>query len=286
MNMHAAFQFKAAPLPPDTAARMVAYTSRREAEVAAWAKEVFGKMGQDLTMAEAQAIADLGGITLPVSARTTEALETLNAKLASRWSDTMQAAVAAAPKNIRELLNPEVIGEWIGRRQQTILAGFTDGQSRAVRALINHHATIEPLSQTAIAKLLRPVLSLTEAQTTSLLKRRAELQAEGKVGDTLELAVTREAGRMVRQRAAVIARTELATAWNGGAQVTMERAETSGAFIRPLKKTWRTQPGKPCRNCAGLSGRSVPLRAPFDGAVELPPLHPGCRCVVLYEESA
>lgn len=283
MNMH--LQTKVSALPQDQAARMIAYTSRREAEVVAWAKEVFGKMGQDLTTAEAQAIADLGGITLPVSARTTEALTTLNAKLASRWSDTMRAAVAAAPKNIRELLTPEVIGEWIGRRQQTILAGFTDGQSRAVRALINYHATVEPLSQTALAKLLRPVLSLTEAQTTSLLKRRAEMQAAGVVGDTLDLNVTREAGRMVRRRAAVIARTELATAWSGGAQVTMERAEASGAFTRPLKKTWRAQPGKPCPTCAGLNGRSVPLRAPFDGAVELPPAHPGCRCVVLYEES-
>lgn len=284
MNMHA-LHFKAAPLPTDTAARMVAYTSRREAEVAAWAKEVFGRMGSDLTPAEAQAIADLGGITLPVANRTNEALTTLNAKLASRWSDTMQAAVSAAPKNIRELLTPEVIAEWIGRRQQTILAGFSEGQSRAVRALISFHATVEPLSQTALAKLLRPVLSLTEAQTTSLLKIRAGLQAQGKFGDTLELAVTREASRMVRQRAAVIARTELATAWNGGAQVTMERAEASGAFTRPLKKTWRAQPGKPCKTCAGLNGRSVALTAGFDGAYQTPPAHPGCRCVVLYEET-
>lgn len=284
MNMH--LQTKVSALPQDQAARMIAYTSRREAEVVAWAKEVFGKMGQDLTTAEAQAIADLGGITLPVSARTTEALNTLNAKLASRWSDTMRAAVAAAPKNIRELLTPEVIAEWIGRRQQTILAGFTDGQSRAVRALINHHATVEPLSQRALAELLRPVLSLTEAQTASLLKIRASLQAQGKFGDTLELSVTREASRMVRQRANVIARTELATAWNGGAQVTMERAEASGAFARPLKKTWRAQPGKPCPTCAGLHGRSVALTAGFDGAFQTPPAHPGCRCVVLYEESA
>lgn len=285
MNMHALHQFKAAPLPPNQAARMVAYTSRREAEVVAWAKEVFGKMGESLTQAEAQAIADLGGITLPVANRTAEALTTLNEKLAARWSDTMRASVAAAPKNIRELLTPEVIAEWTARRSQTILAGFSEGQSRAVRALINYHTTVEPLSQSALAQLLRPVLSLTEAQATSLIKRRTEMQAAGIVGDTLDLRVTREAGRMVRQRAAVIARTELATAWNGGAQVTMERAEASGAFTRPLKKTWRAQPGKPCPTCAGLNGRSVALTAGFDGAFQTPPAHPGCRCVVLYEET-
>jgi hypothetical protein len=272
-------------LGADTTGRMVAYTSSREAEVAAWAREVFGKMGTDLTQAEAAAIAELGGITPAVADRTDAALETLNAKLTSRWADTMRAAVASAPRNIRELLTPEVIAEWTGRRAQTILSGFSDGQSRAIRALINYHSTIEPLSQASLARLLRPILSLTEGQTVSLLKRRAEHQAEGIVGDTLDLRLTREAGRMVKQRAQVIARTELASAWNGGAQVTMERAEDSGAFSAPLVKTWRAQPGKPCPICAGLSGRSVALRADFDGAYSLPPAHPSCRCVVLYQEA-
>lgn len=272
-------------LGADTTGRMVAYTASREAEVAAWAREVFSSIGAELTQAEAAAMAELGGITPAVADRTTEALETLNAKLTSRWSDTMRAAVAAAPRNVRELLTPEVIAEWTSRRAATILSGFSDGQSRAIRALINYHATIEPLSQASLARLLRPVMSMTEGQTTSLLKRRAEYQAEGIVGDTLDLRLTRDASRMLRQRAQVIARTELANAWNGGAQVTMERAEDSGAFTSPLRKTWRAQPGKPCPICAGLNGRSVALRADFDGAYQLPPAHPSCRCVVLYQEA-
>lgn len=270
-------------LGADTPARMVAYTSSRELEVAAWAREVFSSIGADITQADAAAIAELGGITPAVADRTTAALEDLNAKLASRWADTMRAAVAAAPRNVRELLTAEVIAEWTGRRASTILAGFSDGQSRAIRALIDFHATVEPLSQASLARLLRPVLSLTEAQTVSLLKRRAEHQAAGAIGDTLDLRVTREASRMLRQRAQVIARTELATAWNGGAQVTMERAEASGAFETPLVKTWRAQPGKPCPICAGLSGRSVALRADFSASIHLPPAHPACRCVVIYE---
>lgn len=273
------------PLPPDQAARMVAYTAVREPEIRAWAREVLGRMGAELTAADVAAIADAGALTPDVAARTEAALGTLIDRIGPRWSDTMRASVAGAAPEIRELLTPQVIAEWMGRRGEMVLSGFTASQSRAVAALIRHHATVEPLSQTALARLLRPVLGLTEAQTLSLLNRRAEMQAEGVVGDTLSLRLDREAARMIRQRSALIARTELATAWNGGAQVTMEQAEAAGAFANPLQKVWRAQPGKPCPICAGLSGRSTPLRAPFDGAVDLPPAHPGCRCVVIYEES-
>jgi hypothetical protein len=103
-----------------------------------------------------------------------------------------------------------------------------------------------------------------------------------KVGDADDVVLD----KLKEKRSALIARTELASAWNGGAQVTMEQAEAAGAFSRPLVKSWRAQPGKPCPICAGLSVRSTPLRAPIDGSIELPPAHPGCRCVVLYLESA
>jgi len=273
------------PLPPDQAARMIAYTASREPEIRAWAREVLGRMGADLTAAEAAAIAEAGGLTPEVAARTEDALGTLIDRIGPRWADTMRASVRAASPDVRELLTPEVIAEWMGRRGDLILSGFTASQSRAVAALIRHHATVEPLSQAELARLLRPILGLTEAQTISLLKRRAEMQADGTSGDTLSVRLGREAARMIRQRAALIARTELASAWNGGAQVTMERAEDVGVFASPLQKVWRAQPGKPCPICAGLDRRSVPLRAPFDGGVDLPPAHPGCRCVVTYEES-
>lgn len=272
-------------LGPNTAPRMVAYTSAREPEIRAWAREILSRLGAELTAADVAAITEAGVLTPDVAARTEAALANLIDRIEPRWSDTMRASVAGASRDIRELLTPDAIREWMGRRGEQVLSGFSSAQSRAVAALIQHHATIEPLSQATLARLLRPVLGLTEAQTVSLLKRRAEMQAEGVVGDTLTSRLDREAGRMIRQRSALIARTELATAWNGGAQVTMERAEDSGAFASPLRKTWRAQPGKPCPICAGLNGRSVALRADFDGAYQTPPAHPSCRCVVLYQEA-
>lgn len=296
MNCHCAHHKAAVPAPlairaagrpllPDNLRDvMVAYTSSKEPSVKAWAREMWGKMASDLTQAEVQAIIDMGGLTLPVAARNNALLDELLAKIEPRWSDTMRAAASLLPPNTRELLTAEVIQEWAKRRREVVLSGFTDAQNRSIRALIDHHSAVQPLDQRALAAILRPAMGLTEKQTTHLIKLRAQFAAEGSTGDTLDLRTTRAASALQRKRAEMVARTELASAWNGGVQVTMERAVEAGAFEGKVVKVWRAQRGKVCPICASLNGRSTPIKTPFDAAFDIAPAHPGCRCVITYEE--
>lgn len=271
-------------LPENVGDIMVAYTSSREPSVRAWAREMWRSLGAATTDADVRAIIDAGGLTPAMATRAHDALDELLTKVKPRWEDTMAMAARQLPVGVRELLTAESITAWTDRRRASVLAGFDDVQNRAIRTLIDYHSAVEPLDQRTLAAILRPVLGLTPEQTKRLLNLKKQFEADGSKGDTLQQRLTTAATSMQKARAQLVARTELASAWNGGVQVTMERAVEAGAFERPVQKVWRAQRGKVCAICAGLNGRAVPLNKPFDAAFEIAPAHPGCRCVITYEE--
>lgn len=78
-------------------------------------------------------------------------------------------------------------------------------------------------------------------------------------------------------RAERFARTEMVGAGNWSA---IEAAKQTGIVS---KKTWSAS-GDPCPECGDLEGVSVALDGSF-GEVDQPPLHPNCRCTLLFELS-
>ena len=99
-------------------------------------------------------------------------------------------------------------------------------------------------------------------------------------------AAARYADRQHRYRPAVIARTELATAYNEGAYGAALDAQAHG-YIGDCKKTWLTAADeRVCKVCAPLDGVGVNMSGFFPGGVKLPPAHPNCRCGVAFVEVA
>jgi SPP1 gp7 family putative phage head morphogenesis protein len=82
----------------------------------------------------------------------------------------------------------------------------------------------------------------------------------------------------------MIARTELAFAYNNGAYLAIEEARQLG-YTGDHKKIWLTgDDERVCPICSGVEGETVNLNAWFSIGVLLPPAHPHCRCGVAYEE--
>lgn len=270
---------------PDASAKLRAFLKGAEPKFGQWTRERWRTFARELTAPEIEAMVQGGTLPPGVSDRLRDQYaELIDKRYAPRWEAALKAGRDLAPKDVRELLTPEVIREWIDTRRPWLLTSLTDTQRRSVEAVLRHHLTTDPLDQRTLATVLRASLGLTDRQSAVLLKLRDELKKSGASTEQIRLQLNRQAAREQAVRANRIARTELAGAHCGGTQITMERAVDSGAFPGGLSRVWSAQRGKTCAICAGLHGRTAKMNDAFDGAYNLPPAHPSCRCVVLYVE--
>lgn len=147
-----------------------------------------------------------------------------------------------------------------------------------------------------------------EARSRALHPRRA---AEPTTPQAIGRLVERYSERMARYRANVVARTEQIHAANAGVQAVWDEVQARGGFGnavllkrwvtapenstfagigRPPSYTGRTQSGRitsgPCPLCIeveALNHEGRRLDEPFetpDGTIDMPPLHPQCRCLL------
>lgn len=84
------------------------------------------------------------------------------------------------------------------------------------------------------------------------------------------------------QRALTIARTEVMSAGNHGAQAAWGEAAARGLLLPQTRKVWIATPSeRTCPMCMAMHGMAVDVDAPFPfdgGLIMTPPLHPACRC--------
>lgn len=105
-------------------------------------------------------------------------------------------------------------------------------------------------------------------------------------------AAAKYAAKQHRQRAYTIATTELAYAYNKGADDGIIQAQQQG-FIGKVKRVWSTAyDDGVCEICSALEGQEIDMDGEFDfkgkslyaGQKKTPPAHPRCRCAVEYRE--
>ena len=96
------------------------------------------------------------------------------------------------------------------------------------------------------------------------------------------------AARVHRHRAMRIARTELAFAYNYGADQAVVEAQKAGLMGRVLREFSTSLDERVCPICGPMDGKRVEQGVPFtlpDGRqIMRPPVHPHCRCSILFQE--
>lgn len=197
------------------------------------------------------------------------------------------------------ITNPQVL-----RAAQTLTADLIRGVSQetkmAVRRII-FDSIRDGVAPRDAAKLIRRVVGLTTRQSAAVINLRKGLLSGGADLDFAERQAERYSKRLLKDRALTIARTETLKAANRGQQLAWTEARDKGIIPPDFGQRWVVTPDdRLCPRCAPMNGKVVQLgylfretqrgvlpsqREPVAGAtVSSPPLHPRCRCVLVFAD--
>lgn len=156
-------------------------------------------------------------------------------------------------------------------------------QFGAINTLVRQAALSDTMSVDQLAKAIRPCIGLTQRQAQATQNYYNNLVQQGYTPKQALRMQATYAERMHRRRAATIAQTELAFAYNYGQYAMMEEAINNGLILPGVTKKWYTAlDERVCDVCGKIDGQEVPLKENFSIGVLLPPAHPNCRCTVTY----
>lgn len=209
------------------------------------------------------------------------------------WVNAIAVAAQTLENKYPEwFFNPMAKGvwDWVQDRAASFVTNSTNVQREALRAVIQRAALLEDKNVDQLARAIRPMIGLTKQQANANFNYYQSLLSGGvSEKKALDLAA-RDAARRNRYRAYNIARTELASAYNKGADEGIRQAQEAG-YIGVTVKIWCTADDeRTCDTCAALEGKAIAMDDEFDGINSswstrlTPPAHPGCRCAVIYDE--
>ncbi|MCL5981740.1 MAG: phage minor head protein [Firmicutes bacterium] len=220
------------------------------------------------------------------------------------WLDAMIAANRQVASIYGEFYfdpTTRAVRDWIESHGGEWITVIQDEQQKAITAMLDK-AYSGDWTVDELARVIRPTIGLTRPQAEaninyykhvreSLLKDNPTMQVAAAEKRAREAAL-KYAAKQHRQRAHVIATTEMAFAYNKGADEGIKQAQARG-YIGKVKRVWSTADDElVCEVCGGLEGTAIDMEEEFDfkgrslygGQKQTPPAHPRCRCAVLYEE--
>lgn len=219
--------------------------------------------------------------------------------LEPEWDQAMKAAAEKVIEGAADAgyVLPEFdeahqrVVEWVRTRGAELITDLTAEQQAALRILIHRLGIEQQMGPEELARYLRPVIGLTQREAEAVARFREALLQDGLDPRKVEHRAQNYAAWLNRRRAERIARTELAFAYNFGQFETVRQAVEQGHLPRErVVKVFSTADDeRVCPRCGPLDGARIGLEETFPGATKrlpfvfVPPLHPRCRCAVIYE---
>jgi hypothetical protein len=178
------------------------------------------------------------------------------------------------------------VEKWIESRGGELIVRLSEQQQTAARNVIRRMVVDQGSGVDELAKVLRPVVGLTPRDANAVMKMREDLLARGVEKRVVDHQTGNYSGYLHRRRAQTIARTEIASAINEGHIQGFVQAQEDGVLTKPVQKVWHTAEDEfVCERCGPMNDQSVSLADSFstpDGPLDRPPMHPNCRCDVLF----
>jgi len=241
----------------------------------------------------------------------------VNDVIADAWNDSFLVgfngvAPAVASMGGIEFVNVQRrLATWASARAGSLIVQLNNTQMQAVRNVLQYFISVDPINPRAAAQYIAPIVGLTEREAAAVLNFRAALQEAGYKGQALLKRTELYAGRLRRVRSERIARTELAFAHNAAQLESVKESRDLGYYEGEtlVKRFLTAQDERVCPRCGPLGGwrqeeggaftRSNQAVVGLDDNfpadvtkpdsteyVATPPLHPNCRCTILYETRA
>lgn len=228
-------------------------------------------------------------------------------KMDGIWKHAMEAG-GGSPEILENVpfhfsVHKPGVVDWIRERGASFVTACTGEQQKAVQALLSKKM-VEAHTVDELSRMIRPCIGLTEGQAkanaryydhicSTMRKKHPKMKPESIRKKALEASM-KYAERQHRQRAMTIAQTELAFAYNKGADEGVRQAQEK-RLIGTVVKRWSTSGDmNVCSICQGLDGMEIGMDDEFDfkgrvlyeGQKQTPPAHPRCACAVQYIEVA
>lgn len=223
-------------------------------------------------------------------------VSTLDAKLRTAVTAAVLGAgtqvIAGFPESIAtqlrfDLGNPravDAIDIVVRDALQDIQSANVTGIAQVLQVGFNTGATPDQM-----ARRIRASIGLTDRDTRAVENYRQGLLDSDVPPARAEQLGDDYAGRLLRQRATLIARTESIRAANAGQQSAWQDAASQQLLdAQNVRRSWVvTEDDRLCPLCEAvpdLNPDGVPLDQPFStdlGLVLFPPLHPRCRCAIV-----
>lgn len=194
--------------------------------------------------------------------------------------------------------------DWVTAHGAELVTQMTVDGKEAISTMIRYTSEGN-LTVDELARAIRPTVGLTKPQAEANIRYYERIKAnlmeanpnmkEATATARAREASLRYAARQHRERAQMIAETELAYAYNKGADDAIKQAVGDG-LLPAMQAVWSTAADElVCSTCGALDGVAVDLGGSFplpDGVVDrrsvtakqVPPAHPRCRCALCYEE--
>lgn len=200
-------------------------------------------------------------------------------------------------------ISQEAILNWIADRAGSLVTNCVSTQRDAIKTLVLESYTGK-YGTDELAKIIRPCIGLDKQQAAAnlryydnikenLLETHPRMKPENAEKKARE-AAAKYAGKQHRYRADTIARTEMATAYNNGKDLSIRQAQKDGYMGKMLRRWCTSGDSNVCNLCRDLDNTTVNMNENFSITygkkvirtitVNVPPLHPRCACGLEYIE--
>ena len=230
----------------------------------------------------------------------------VNEKLRPQWEDAMRAANARLEAEHPGLFfnaHDPGVQEWISTRGGELITVIGWEQRQAINAMVGR-AYAGEWTVDELARAIRPTIGLNRPQAAANLNYYERTKAtllqnnpsmrEATAEKRAREAAVKYAEKQHRYRAFMIARTEMAFAYNRGMDEGIKQAIAKG-YMGACVRVWVTAADeRMCPVCGELEGVEIGMEGQYDfsrvnsrlPSGPTPPAHPNCRCAVDYREIA
>ena len=214
----------------------------------------------------------------------------VNEKFSPLWLAAMAQAASKATRGRITIDDSDFrVKDFLRTRGAELVTLLSDESRKAVAAIILHgQANMIPPKK--IAQQIRPLIGLNARQAQANVNYRERIfnrfieqgLSATTANQRADKAALKYASKQHRQRAETIVHTELARAYNQGAHEGILAAQRAGLMGR-CEMVWSTAgTNRVCGRCLAL--KDTVVGHTDESGVTLPPLHPRCRCTIIYRE--
>lgn len=289
-------------IPTDEAAELLkklnSFLDENSPQVTNWLAKIFKDQQNSITYAELEKAA-AAGFENEIRKWQEEYAKFVNEKLNPLWLFSIRQGAKHFSEKYQNIFydSDRFVKDWLNKHAAEFVTNINAETRQAIKSILAYGQD-NGMSVKEIAKMIRPTIGLNVRQAAAnlnyqntvrenLLKNNPRM-TQAKAEEKAQSAALKYASKQHRQRAEMIAHTELSFAYNRGAHESVRQAMSNG-LMGSCEKVWTTAgTNRVCGRCMDLSGTVVGFEDKFfnssvtDG--QTPPLHPRCRCVIVYRE--